>query len=120
VEDVKVTIKDAFVSGFCFGMGLGLALIVYGLLALAAIRVFVLPAGRISRRQVITYRPTYRQQDSQPDPRAAGRGMYDVPAPSKSVEDWLEQMERDTKEMETRLIRRLDANRVDITAECNK
>lgn len=40
MEEVKVTIKDAFVLGFYFGLGFGAAMIIYGLIALVIAKEF--------------------------------------------------------------------------------
>jgi len=34
MEDVKVTVKESFVLGLCFGLGFGAAMCLYGILAL--------------------------------------------------------------------------------------
>lgn len=120
MEKHEVTIKDAFFSGFCFGMGLGLALIVYGLLSLAAVRMFVLPAGGVRSRQVRYYVPTTPQYHSR------GVVMYDRQRreleadPAETHEQTLERIEQERRELEAHLVGQFGPNQVDITAEVNK
>jgi len=40
VEEVKVTIKEVLALGFLFGLGFGLAIIFYGIIVLAWIKLF--------------------------------------------------------------------------------
>ena len=42
MADEKVTIKNAFSLGLCFGFGLGLALIFYGLIGLFVVKVILI------------------------------------------------------------------------------
>lgn len=120
MENVKVTIKEQFTLGFCFGMGLGLALIVYGLITVAAVRVFVLPGSTVRTRQVRYYQPTIRQPRRDVERVAARHDVYQPAAPTETHEQALKRIERERRELEAYLFEGQDLNIVDITGEANK
>lgn len=99
MEDVKVTIKDALWLGFCLGLGFGLALVFYAIIALAAVRLYFDAALRAPSRQVTTYRASPPQLDMRGDPLESREAAIERLAPSETFDEMLERVEREAEEM---------------------
>lgn len=66
MSDYKVTLKNEFSLGFIFGLGFGLAMILYGFIGLVGGTAYLDRVAKNRAKQLTTYQPRPTRQISQP------------------------------------------------------